>query len=116
MAEGESLETREFVIPLEGRGIAHLYDYFMVRPVTHTGRETMLEALHHARSRRFPYVCNARRAQACAYLLNIRAHTRGGARARISRTPISGPVHREQRRNARQKVIHVKQKAEHGAA
>lgn len=41
----------------EGRDIAHLYDYFMVRPVTHThtraGRQ-WLEALHHARSRRFP--------------------------------------------------------------
>lgn len=33
-----SRSTREFVIPLGGHGITHLYDYFMVRPVTHVGQ------------------------------------------------------------------------------
>lgn len=91
-----SRKRREFVILLlgygrEGRDIAHLYDYFMVRPVTHThtraGRQ-WLEALHHARSRRFPVynpaglcvcVCVRARvsvwkAQRPPYLLNVSAH------------------------------------------
>lgn len=93
----------------EGRDIAHLYDYFMVRPVTHThtraGRQ-WLEALHHARSRRFPVynpaglcvcVCTCARFRvestaAPVPVERVRACTedlggRGGAR--ISRTPIA---------------------------
>lgn len=131
-----SRKRREFVILLlgygrEGRDIAHLYDYFMVRPVTHThtraGRQ-WLEALHHARSRRFP-VYNPAGLCVCVYVRAFPCGKHSGPRtcwtcprmyrglgwtwrrAYFTHTDRTGA---QLRAVTRQKVIHVKQKAEHG--